>query len=242
MWGLLLALTATTAFLIVQPPLYRTHATVFVRTPGDVSRVQDGGASFAQGRAATYAALAKSTSLSSRVIADLGLDLGPERLSKRIRASQRAGTALIDITVSAPSAAEAERTATVLLSEYAATVRSMESVPGSVVPRAELVVVDPPGRPVRTVALGAPLPLVLLGATLMGLLLGALAAVVRSMIKPTAHDEDEVTTGTEPVAPEVVAAPGVPVESAANLSATPTPPSVGRHRRVRQGPSADQAT
>ena len=147
MWGILLALAVTTVFLILQPPLYRSEATVFVRTPGDVSQVQDGGDSYAQARASTYAALANSTSVSARVIADLGLDLKPEILSQRIQATHLPGTALIDIAVSAPSAAEAQRTATVLLSEYATTVRTLESVPGSLVPRAELVVVDPPGRP-----------------------------------------------------------------------------------------------
>src|ERR1700736_4235103 len=110
MWGILLALAATTAFLTLQPPLYRSQAAVFVRTPGDVSLVEDGGDSYAQGRAGTYAALAKSTSVSSRVIADLGLDLKPEILSRRIQANHREGTALIDIAVSAPSAGEAQRT------------------------------------------------------------------------------------------------------------------------------------
>ena len=78
---------------------------MFVRTPGDVSRVQDGGDSYAQGRAGTYAALVKSTSVSSRVVADLGL--GPhagELCPKRIQATHPRGTALIDIAVSAPSA------------------------------------------------------------------------------------------------------------------------------------------
>ena len=39
MWGILLALAATAVVLILWPPLYRSQATVFVRTPGDVSRV-----------------------------------------------------------------------------------------------------------------------------------------------------------------------------------------------------------
>jgi capsular polysaccharide biosynthesis protein len=197
MWGVLLALAATTLFLILEPPLYRSEATVFVRTPGDVSQVQDGGDLYAQGRANTYAALANSTSVSSRVIADLGLDLKPEILSRRIRATHLGGTALIHIGVSAPSAEEAQRTATVLLSEYETTVRTLESVPGLLVPRAELVVVDPPGRPVRIVARGAPVPLVLLGATLIGLIFGSLAVVLRSIIQPSvqgrhgvAHDHD----------------------------------------------------
>ena len=72
--GVLLALAATTIFLIVSPPLYRSEATVFVRTPGDVSQVQDGGDSYAQGRAQTYTALANNTAVAARVIADLGLD------------------------------------------------------------------------------------------------------------------------------------------------------------------------
>ena len=187
-----MALAVTTVFLILQPPLYRSEATVFVRTPGDVSQVQDGGDSYAQARASTYAALANSTSVSSRVIADLGLDLKPEILSQRIQATHLRGTALIDIAVSAPSAAEAQRTATVLLSEYATTVRALESVPGSLVPRAELVVVDPPGRPARIVAWGAPIPVVLLGATLIGLVFGSLAAVLRSIIKPPVHGRHEL--------------------------------------------------
>lgn len=224
--GILLALAATTAFLVLRPPLYRTQATVFVRTPGDVSRVQDGGNSFAQGRAGTYAALAKSSRLSSLVIADLGLDITPERLSKRVRASHRADTVLVDISVSAPSGAEAQREATVLLSELETTVRSMESVPGSLVPRAELVVVDPPGPPVRVVAWGAPVPLVLLGAALVGFVLAALGVVLRSIIKPPADDEpptgdeEEATTVAEP-----------PARDAVMALATVDRGSGGRHRR-----------
>jgi uncharacterized protein involved in exopolysaccharide biosynthesis len=180
-WGVLLALLATTLFLILRPPLYRSEATVFVRTPGDVSRVIDGGDSYAQARARTYSALASSTSVSSRVIADLGLNVRPETLSDRIEAANPPRTALIHFAVSAPTAGEAQRTATVLLSEYAATVRALESVPGSLVPRAELVVVDPPRPGDRVIASGAPIPMVLFGAALLGFVFGAIAAVIHSV-------------------------------------------------------------
>lgn len=187
-WGLLLALGATTLFLLLRPPLYRSEATVLVRTPGDVSRVLDGGDSYAQARTKTYAALASSTDLAARVIADNGLDLTPEVLSKRITAHPRPGTALIDIAVSAPSSDEAERTATVFLSEYAARVHDLESVPGALVPRSELVVVDPPGTPRRVVAWGVPIPVVALSAALIGLVLGATAAVLRSIFDQSVRD------------------------------------------------------
>jgi capsular polysaccharide biosynthesis protein len=181
MWGVLLALTATTAFLVVSPPLYRSEATVFVRTPGDVSQVQDGGDSYAQGRAQTYAALVNSTSVAARVIADLGLDLQPEVLFKRISATHPTGTAVIRITLSAPSGEEAQRTLGVLLSEYAANVQTLESVPGSLVPRAELVVIDSPSPPTRTLAWGVPIALVLFAAILLGMVIASLAAVVAAL-------------------------------------------------------------
>jgi capsular polysaccharide biosynthesis protein len=180
LWGGLLAVAVMTLVLIVQPPLYRSQATIFVRTPGDVSHVVDGGDSYGQTRARTYASLANSPSVSARVIANLGLDMDPNTLSGRVNAANRPGTALIDVAVSAPAADEARQTASVLLSEFSATVRTLESVPGSLVPRAELVVVDPPGRPVRVVAWGAPVLAVVGGATVIGLVLGALGAVLRS--------------------------------------------------------------
>jgi capsular polysaccharide biosynthesis protein len=184
-WGVILALATTTVLLILQPPMYRSDATVFIRTPGDVSTVIDGGDSYARGRAGTYAVLARGTSLSARVITDLGLDLEPEVLSTRITAANPRGTALINIAVEAPTAEQAKQTATVLLSEYADEVRTLESVPGSLVPRAELVVVDPPGRPVQVVAWGVSIPVVLLGSALIGLVIGSAGAVLRSIFEPS---------------------------------------------------------
>ena len=83
-------------------PLYRTTATVFVRTPGDISHSMDGGDLYAQTRAETYAALAKSPGTAARVIADLGLDLSPAKLSQRIQARHIVQTALFQVKVSAP--------------------------------------------------------------------------------------------------------------------------------------------
>ena len=197
-WGVLLALVTTTAFLVLWPPLYRSEATIFVRTPGDVSRVGDEGSAYAAARASTYAALAGSTTVAARVITDLGLDLNPETLSSRITAVNPAGTALIYISVLAPSAGEAQRTATVLISEYAGTVRALESVPGSLVPRAELVVVDPPGPAARVSLRDASIPVVLLCAALLGLVLGLVAAVMGSIFGSSARDRRDASPVSGP--------------------------------------------
>lgn len=183
-WGCLLTLGATTLFIVVQPPMYRSEQTVFVRTPGDVSQVLDGGDSYAQGRARTYAAVASSPDLAARAIYDLNLQMTPQELSQRIMAKNRPGTVLVDISVGAPSAAEATQTAGVIYSELAAMVRSLESVPGSLVPRAELIQVNPPGPPVRTWPWKAPIPAMLLFAAIIGSTLGGAAAVLRSSLPP----------------------------------------------------------
>ncbi|MBU8833121.1 YveK family protein [Mycolicibacterium goodii] len=191
LWGVLLSLAVTTVALMLQPPMYRAQATVLVRTPGDVSQVVDGGDTYARERAATYARLATSSTVAERVIANLDLEIDTAELSSRIEAENIPGTALINVSVSAPSAAEAQQTATMFLSEYAVTVRVLESVPGSLVPRADLVVVDPPGRPTRMFAWGIPLTLLLIGAALVGLVLGATAAVIRSTFSADAQSGAE---------------------------------------------------
>jgi hypothetical protein len=140
----------------------------------------------------------------------------------------------MDIAVNAPSAEEAQRTATVLLSELTTTVRSLESVPGLLVPRAELVVVDPPGRPVRIVAWGAPIPLVLVGAALIGLVLGSLGAVLRSITEGPVRGEAEVAPVAVPRPSPVSTTENVPVGSDAMVDAAPNGSGNGRHRRARR--------
>ncbi|GAB2567754.1 YveK family protein [Nocardia heshunensis] len=195
-WGILATLAATTVFLLVRPPVYRTQATVFIRTPGDVSRVIDGGDSYAKARGRTYSALASSPDLAAVVVGDLSLATDPVRFAQRISASSRSGTVLIDVAVTGPTADETSRTAKVFLTDYAALVRTLETVPGSQVPRAELVVVNEPSHPEREVAWGAPIYAVVAAAALVGAMLGAGAAVARRLLEP--DTESEAGTASEP--------------------------------------------
>lgn len=191
-WGILAALAATTVLLLVRPPVYRSQATVFIRTPGDVSRVIDGGDSYAKARGRTYAALATSPDLAAVVVGDLAVTADPVRFAERISASSRSGTVLIDIAVTGPTAEETTRTAKVFLTDYAALVRTLESVPGSQAPRAELVVVNQPSRPEREVAWGAPIYAVVAAAALIGAVLGAGAAVARRLLEPETEPQPAI--------------------------------------------------
>ncbi len=183
-WGAIAAMSLTAAVLILWPPRYRSEAVIFIRTPGDISQVVDGGDTYARTRAGTYAALAKSASVSARVIADAGLQLSPQKFAKRVDARQIGGTALLQIRVTGPSADEASRTAEAMITELTAEVRTLEAVPGGLTPRAELVVVDPPSRPTRIVAWGAPLYPFVIGPVFLGAFVGALGAVMRAMRSP----------------------------------------------------------
>lgn len=201
-WGVLIALAATTTAMAISPPTYRSDALVFIRTPGDTSRVSDGGALYASVRADTYAAMATRGDISRRVVSDLGLDMSPGQLSNRIYAKAHPGTVLISLSVDGSSPAQAQQIATVVLTEWQATVRSIESVPGGVVPRAELAIVDPPDRALRIVAWGAPLDRALLGVIVLGAVLGAFAAVLREIFgRPNA---DSAADSLEPVDVEPV--------------------------------------
>lgn len=194
-WGVIGAVTVTAAVLLLWPPLYRTEATLFVRTPGDVSQSVDGGDRYAQSRAETYAALVKSTAVASRVIADASLDLSPQGFARRVAARHIPGTALVRFRVNGASADEARRTAHALITELSAEVRTLESVPGSLTPRAELVVVDPPSRPTRIMAWGAPLYPLVLGPVFLGAFLGALAAALRAMTSAADSPRSPGATG-----------------------------------------------
>lgn len=181
-WAVMLAAAALTAMLVAWPPQYRTQATVFVQTPGDVSQVIDGGDLYAQARAETYAALARSTGIGSRVIADLGLSTTPERFASRVHARHIGKTALFQVSVDAPTPQQARRSAEVLLAELSAQVDSLEAVPGDLIPRAQLVVVDQPGSPRRILVGGIPLYGVVIAVLLVAAALGATAAVIREVV------------------------------------------------------------
>ena len=155
LWGGLIALLLNaTAF--ATSPLYRTDARVVVRTA-------ETGDAYAQNHAETYAALARAAPVAGR-----------------IAASHPPGTAVIDLSVRASSASQSRRSAEALVGGLIETVRTLESVPGSP-PRAELVIVDPPGDPVRITPWGSRLVPGLTATALVGIALGASAAVIAEL-------------------------------------------------------------
>ena len=132
-------------------------------------------------------------SVAARVIAESASTLDARDPVRAHRCRQSARHRTHRHLGSCPVGREAQRTATVFLSEYAATVRTLESVPGSLVPRAELVVVDAPGPAARVTVWGTSIPVVLLCAALIGLVLGSTAAVLRSIFDNSASQRRDAS-------------------------------------------------
>ena len=80
-WGIIAALGVTAAVPDRVAALYRTQATVFVRTPVTSASPWTVAICTRNREPKTYATLARSRGVAARVVADLGLDTSPEKKS-----------------------------------------------------------------------------------------------------------------------------------------------------------------
>ena len=188
--GLLLGAGVAVAVTVGTTPVYTSHTQLFVSTT-DSSTTSDvfQGNQFAEKRIASYAELITSRELASRIVADTGLDLTPDELASRIDATPVAGTVVLDVSVTDPSAERAQRMAAAVADEFIDAVGELETPAGSSVSPVKVTVfgaADLPGspsapRPVLNVAVGA----------LLGLLVGAATAVLRARFDRSVKDPEE---------------------------------------------------
>ncbi|HEX3898849.1 MAG TPA: polysaccharide biosynthesis tyrosine autokinase [Mycobacteriales bacterium] len=105
-------------------PVYRATSRTYVYAAGSTS-LSDSitGIVLTTSQINTYAAVASSRSVATRVISDIGLDTTPDKLRKNLSAVVETGTQIIDITAEADTAAGAQR-----LADAAATALSAELI------------------------------------------------------------------------------------------------------------------
>ena len=175
----LLVVGAAAAFLLLQQTNYQATSTVFVSTPRDDTDTYYRGDTYAQERLPSYAALIQSQELAGRVIDKLSLDTTPAVLSANTTAVPVPGTVLIQLVTLADSPADAQNINQAYLDEYIAEINSLESIPGALTPRAELLVIEPPTA--SDLPGGFPPTLILGAATAAGLIVGAAVAVLSAL-------------------------------------------------------------
>ncbi|WP_169590941.1 polysaccharide biosynthesis tyrosine autokinase [Antrihabitans stalactiti] len=177
---MLIIIGGTAALLLVQPKQYESVSSVFVSTPRDDADTYYQGHQFARERSPSYVALLQSEQLARRVIGDLGLDMEPAELIASTKAAAIPSTVLIQLTTKAKSPGLARQINQTYIDELEAEVASIETIPGALTPRAELIVVEPPTLPAKPG--GFPPILLLAAATGAGLAAGAGLAVVLALL------------------------------------------------------------
>ena len=188
--GLVTGALAALAVSLLQTPEYTSETQLFVSTT-DATSTSDvfQGSQFSQQRVTSYAQLLTGEEMAQRVIDRLDLDMTAGQLSDGVSATAVTDTVLIDITVTDPSAAQAQRIATALGEEFTTFAAELETTDVSGASPVKVTVTDSPSKPVspsspqttRNLALGG----------LVGALMGAVLAIARTRLDRSVRDAEE---------------------------------------------------
>jgi receptor protein-tyrosine kinase len=139
-----------------------------------------------QERVLSYTQLIMGETLARRTIDKLGLDVSPEELSKRLKASAKPDTVLIDVAVRDKSPIQARDIANALSDEFVAMVRELETSEDGSRPDARVVVEQRARIPAKPVSPN--MTRNLLAGTVIGTIIGIGLAVLRSLLDNTVKD------------------------------------------------------
>lgn len=176
--------------------MYAASTQFFVSTSGgdNVSALQQGN-TFTQARVKSYSQLLESPKVLSPVIADLGLDLTPEKLAEKVTSTIPLDTVIIEVTVTDPSAEQAANIAGSIAKIFPQTIETIEQVKSGDPSPVKVTVtkgasVEPAPispKPLRNIALGL----------VLGLLLGFGAALLRDLLDTSVKGERDLKAITD---------------------------------------------
>jgi receptor protein-tyrosine kinase len=187
----LVAVLAAVAITLLTTPLYQASTRLFVSTTSGVSATElYQGNRLSQERVFSYTELLMGEPLAQRTIDKLGLDMSPEALLKRVKATAKPNTVLIDVAVLDESAIRARDIANALSDEFVVMVRELETPEAGVRPDARVVVqkrASIPTSPVipkttRNIAAGLAL----------GVMAGICLGVLRELLDNTVKDRESL--------------------------------------------------
>ncbi len=185
----LAALLVAIAITLATTPVYKASTKLFVSTTSAANATElYEGNRLSQERVFSYVDLLMGRTLAQRTVDSLGLKIAPSELQRKVRATAKPGTVLIDVTVSDTSPAQASYIVNGLSDEFTEMVRELETSKPGARPDARVVVQQrsvPPSKP----AVPDPFRNIAAGLALGGLLAVGFA-VLRDRLDNTIKDPD----------------------------------------------------
>ena len=208
--GALLGAGAASALSLTRTPHYRAATQVYVSVPGaaTTSDLAQGG-NAAEQKIQSFVTIARSATVLSPVVADLGLEGGSEALARRVGASSPVDSVLIDIAVTDTDPTRAARTADAVAASLATVVEDDLERPEDGRSSFRIQTVQPADAPDRPLGMPSWAGAVL-GAAL-GTLVGLGAAALRVVLDRRLHDRsDAEALLTAPVLGSIAFDPDTP--------------------------------
>ena len=188
-----LSMAATTSAWFLVPREYTANLRMYVSAQSiETTSAAYQGAQLSEQRVTSYVELVSSTRVSQEVIDRLNLSVTPEELSKRIAATSKLDSVVIDVAVTGRAPAEATAIANVIGNVFPDLVDQLErpSSPAGT-PPVIVRVVEPATSPTDPSSIGLPLAAAL--ALLSGLVIGMVAAIVRDSLDTTIKSPDQLS-------------------------------------------------
>lgn len=188
----LVVVVGAVAVTLVTTPLYQASTRLFVSTTTGGATAADlyQGNRLSQDRVLSYTQLITGESLARRTVDKLDLDMTAGELRANVKATAKANTVLIDVSVKDPSPVQARDIANALSDEFVVMVRELETPEDGSRPYARVVVEQ------RATILAKPVsPNVLrniLTGLGLGLILGIGLALLRDLLDNTVKDRQTV--------------------------------------------------
>lgn len=191
----LVALGVSSAITFTRTPMYESRSQVFLSV--DVRDTTDAYAAslFASGRASSYADLAQSTELASRVIDQLNLDMTPAQLADDISAEVIETTSLIEMAVRSDDPQDAQLIADIVTQEFIKYIADLETpTEGS---QSQIIAQITGAASLDKDQVSPDIVLNLVVAALIGLLIGVALAIAREILDRTIRTADHVAELTD---------------------------------------------
>ncbi len=189
---LLLIVAAAAALTLRTTPQYASTSKLFVSTPSGASSDPYQGGLFSEQRVASYANLVTGVDLAQRVVDKLHLHETALALSSEVTSSVTPGTVILEITVTDPLPAQAQRLSDAMSTEFTGFVAQLETAPGKSTSPIKATIVDTASLPTSPVS---PKPVRNLGlAVILGLLVGIGIAVLRETLDTSIKSAEDIAS------------------------------------------------